>query len=76
MILANTNRKLPTTWAVVLAGGRGTRMGGLYKHCPKPFIPVAGRPFIEWVLQQLDNLGVTHVAGGEVSEDRDAIDRR
>ncbi len=35
--------------AVVLAGGKGTRIAGLYPDVPKPMIPVAGRPFLHWV---------------------------
>jgi NDP-sugar pyrophosphorylase family protein len=62
MIGAVVKRKSATQWAVVLAGGSGTRLAGLYKHCAKPFIPVAGKPFIEWVLSRLADLGVTHVA--------------
>lgn len=36
---------------IVLAGGQGTRIRQLYPHIPKPMIPVAGYPFIEWVLR-------------------------
>lgn len=39
--------------AVVLAGGRGTRISHLYPDTPKPFIQAAGLPFIAWVLRQL-----------------------
>ncbi|MET0336279.1 MAG: sugar phosphate nucleotidyltransferase [Caulobacter sp.] len=31
---------------VILAGGRGTRLGALSEHLPKPLQPVAGRPFL------------------------------
>jgi D-glycero-alpha-D-manno-heptose 1-phosphate guanylyltransferase len=41
---------LPETAAlIVLAGGAGTRIRHLYPDCPKPLIPVAGRPFLDWV---------------------------
>ncbi len=36
---------------VILAGGRGTRLGALGRGLPKPMIRVAGRPFLEFVLQ-------------------------
>lgn len=62
MIGTDRKKKSSTTWAVVLAGGAGTRLQGLYKHCPKPFIPVAGKPFIEWVFARLATLEVTNVA--------------
>ncbi len=34
---------------ILLAGGAGTRVRELYPHIPKPLIPVAGRPFLDWV---------------------------
>lgn len=36
--------------AIVLAGGFGTRLGELTRNCPKPLLPVNGRPFLEYVL--------------------------
>ena len=36
--------------AVILAAGRGTRMGGLTAELPKPMLPVHGRPILEHVL--------------------------
>lgn len=47
--------------AVLLAGGRGTRLGPLTDAIPKPLIPVGGRPFIEWPLLQLAAAGFTEV---------------
>ncbi|HEY3056483.1 MAG TPA: sugar phosphate nucleotidyltransferase [Thermoanaerobaculia bacterium] len=35
---------------VVLAGGLGTRLGALARGLPKPMIRVAGRPFLEHVI--------------------------
>ncbi len=35
--------------AVILAGGRGTRIAAQHPDTPKPMIPVAGRPFLHWV---------------------------
>src|SRR5688572_22915852 len=39
--------------AVLLAGGYGTRLRPLTYTRPKPLLPVAGRPMIEWVLDRL-----------------------
>ena len=47
--------------AVVLAGGLGTRLGALTEKQPKPLLPVAGRPFLEWLLDNLSRQGVTNV---------------
>lgn len=39
--------------AVILAGGEGTRLGLLTKSVPKPLIPVAGPPCIDYVIKSL-----------------------
>ncbi|MGB0653119.1 MAG: sugar phosphate nucleotidyltransferase [Thermoplasmatota archaeon] len=39
--------------AVLLAGGFGTRLRPLTYTKPKPLLPVAGRPMLEWVLDRL-----------------------
>jgi NDP-sugar pyrophosphorylase family protein len=45
--------------AVVLAGGLGTRIQHLLAGLPKPMAPVAGKPFLEWVLRYLVRQGIT-----------------
>ncbi len=39
--------------AVVLAGGFGTRLAAIVSDVPKPMAPVAGRPFLERLLDRL-----------------------
>lgn len=39
--------------AIVLAGGLGTRLRGVVPDLPKPMAPVAGRPFLAWILDRL-----------------------
>jgi len=39
--------------AIVLAGGLGTRLKSVVPDLPKPMAPVAGRPFLAWVLDRL-----------------------
>ena len=51
-------RNLP---ALILAAGRGARMRPLTDHTPKPLLPVAGRPMIEWHLLALAAAGVRQV---------------
>ena len=43
--------------AVVLAGGEGTRLKPLTYKRPKPLMPVAGRPCIDFVLRSLASAG-------------------
>ncbi|OJU20306.1 MAG: hypothetical protein BGN89_17520 [Alphaproteobacteria bacterium 64-6] len=47
--------------ALVLCGGLGTRLGELTASTPKPMLPVAGRPFLEHLLQEIARYGVTHI---------------
>ncbi len=49
------------TQALILAGGRGTRLGSITDSCPKPILPVAGRPFLSYLISRLARLGVTDV---------------
>lgn len=44
--------------AVVLAAGRGTRMGEMTNDVPKAMLPVRGRPMLEHVLDGLASVGV------------------
>jgi len=48
--------------AVILAGGFGTRLQGVLKDLPKPMAPVAGRPFVEWIIRALYAHGITRFA--------------
>ncbi len=47
--------------AVLLAGGRGVRLGSLTREVPKPMMPVAGRPILERIVLHLVGAGVTRV---------------
>lgn len=47
--------------AVVLAGGFGTRVAHLLPGVPKPMVPVAGKPFLEWVVRWLARQGIRQV---------------
>jgi histidinol-phosphate phosphatase family protein len=49
------------TQAVILAGGRGTRMQPITNHLPKPMVPVCGRPFLEYQIEQLADQGIEHI---------------
>ncbi|MFQ5919473.1 MAG: sugar phosphate nucleotidyltransferase [Thermoplasmata archaeon] len=47
--------------AVVLAGGYGTRLRPLTETMPKPLLPVAGEPCIDYVLRSLASAGFREI---------------
>lgn len=48
--------------AVVMAGGRGTRLHPLTEDMPKPMLPVGDRPLMERIIQQLSETGIREVS--------------
>lgn len=69
----------PCRQAVILVGGRGTRLGHLSAGTPKPLIPVDGTPFLDRVLRQLVRHGFSDIIllaghlGDQVAKRYDAI---
>jgi dTDP-glucose pyrophosphorylase len=49
------------SWAVVMCGGRGARLGPLTDAIPKPMLTVAGRPILERIVLLLAGQGVERV---------------
>ncbi|MHB8891065.1 MAG: nucleotidyltransferase family protein [Candidatus Limnocylindrales bacterium] len=49
------------TWAVVMAGGQGTRLRPLTDTVPKPMLRVAGRPILERIVLHLVGFGIRRV---------------
>ncbi len=47
--------------ALILAGGEGTRLRPLTSTVPKPVVPLAGRPFITFMIDWLRRYGVDDV---------------
>ncbi len=45
----------------VLVGGLGTRLGQIVADVPKPMLPVDGRPFLSWLLQDISRFGIDEV---------------
>ena len=48
----------PPQQAIILCGGRGTRLHPFTDSMPKPMMPVNGRPFLEHLLEQLAASGI------------------
>jgi UDP-N-acetylglucosamine diphosphorylase / glucose-1-phosphate thymidylyltransferase / UDP-N-acetylgalactosamine diphosphorylase / glucosamine-1-phosphate N-acetyltransferase / galactosamine-1-phosphate N-acetyltransferase len=44
--------------AVILAAGKGTRMGAISHEMPKPMLPIQGKPMLEHILERLAGAGV------------------
>jgi len=45
----------------ILAGGLGTRLGGITAATPKPVLDVGGRPFLGWLMRELLRFGVEDI---------------
>jgi UTP-glucose-1-phosphate uridylyltransferase len=48
-LLAPANR---SNVMVIMAGGRGTRLGAHTKDCPKPLLPVGGKPMLAHIIER------------------------
>lgn len=49
------------SWAVVMAGGKGERLGELTKGVPKPMLPIGDRPILEHIVRLLVTHGVRRI---------------
>jgi D-glycero-D-manno-heptose 1,7-bisphosphate phosphatase len=47
--------------AVILAGGMGTRLGDLTLETPKPILPIAGKPFLVMLVDEIRRHGIRHI---------------
>ena len=47
--------------AVIMAGGRGSRLFPLTEHLPKPMLPVGEQPLLEIIIRQLRESGIKRV---------------
>ena len=46
------SQKKITNTMVIMAGGKGTRLGKYTKNCPKPLLPVNGKPMLEQIIER------------------------
>ncbi|PYP16234.1 MAG: hypothetical protein DMD52_08265 [Gemmatimonadetes bacterium] len=49
------------TTAVIPCGGRGTRIAPLARAIPKELLPVAGKPLLQWTLEEAAAAGIERV---------------
>jgi N-acetyl-alpha-D-muramate 1-phosphate uridylyltransferase len=54
-----TAKVTPKAQAIILAAGRGERMRPLTDTCPKPLLPVHGKPLMQWPVEALAAAGFT-----------------
>jgi D-glycero-alpha-D-manno-heptose 1-phosphate guanylyltransferase len=57
---SNSTTAENTATAIILAGGLGTRLRSAVPDLPKCMAPVAGKPFLYYVIEHLTNQGVEH----------------
>lgn len=48
-------------WAVIMAGGKGTRVASVDSGIPKPLLPVNGIPVLQRQIECLKRQGITHI---------------
>lgn len=54
----------PSVQAVILVGGKGTRLRPLTLSAPKPMLPTAGVPFLTHLLSRIRAAGITDIVLG------------
>ena len=48
--------------AIIMAGGKGTRLKPLTNATPKPMLPVGNKPIIEHNIDRLNSYGINHIS--------------
>lgn len=46
---------------IIMAGGKGTRIASVKSDVPKPMIPIAGKPILEWQIECLKSQGLIDI---------------
>jgi dTDP-glucose pyrophosphorylase len=49
---AINEQQMRTNFMVIMAGGKGTRLHPQTENCPKPMLPVAGKPILEHIIDR------------------------
>jgi len=53
--------KAKENWALIMAGGLGTRLHPLTQEMPKPMLKVGAKPIIETIIEQLKSYGYKNI---------------
>ena len=48
--------------AVIMAGGKGTRLAPLTDHSPKPLMPIIDKPILRYIIELLKKHGITDIS--------------
>ena len=48
--------------AVIMAGGKGTRLAPLTDHNPKPLMPIIDKPILRYIIELLKKHGITDIS--------------
>src|SRR5688572_32702006 len=64
LAVTRRRKKVHGVEAVVLVGGKGTRLRPLTLSAPKPMLPTAGVPFLAHLLSRIRSAGVRRVVLG------------
>ena len=57
-LLPNKRKFTLPNYALLMAGGRGTRLKPITNDCPKPMLPINNKPILEIILEQCINSGI------------------
>ena len=57
-LIPDSSNYLIPNYALLMAGGKGTRLQPITNNCPKPLLPINGKPILEIILEQCINSGI------------------
>ena len=57
-LIPTSSKLLIPNYALLMAGGKGTRLKPITNDCPKPLLPINGKPILEIILEQCINSGI------------------
>ena len=57
-LLPNSGKSSVPNYALLMAGGRGSRLSPITDNCPKPLLPINEKPILEIILEQCIQSGI------------------